>query len=173
MVPPPGSRDDGDVMEATGGSLVPPGVSGAPLNDCSKGLGSRFRWLLTAKEKMSGVLPEGCDWAGRGGGASGLAGSALDAVVAVAVVVDGAASGLGAVSSLDSGLASIDARDVLAKIRPQLLAAASARRDDWDDGENKHQHRRRLAYLDGVEMGCVTAWARLSRERQRLEWTTP
>jgi len=48
VVPPPGSRDDGDVRAATGGSLVPPGVSGAPLKDCSKGFGSRLsEWPLT------------------------------------------------------------------------------------------------------------------------------
>jgi len=106
VVPPPGSRDDGDVRAATGGSLVPPGVSGAPLKDCSKGLGSRLsEWPPTEKAKRSGVLPEGCGWAGRGGGASGLVASALDVVV-VAVVVDGAASFLGPASSLDSGLAS-------------------------------------------------------------------
>lgn len=48
VVPVPGSSDEGDVIAATGGSLVPPGVSGAPLvakgvsppNDFSKGLGS-------------------------------------------------------------------------------------------------------------------------------------
>lgn len=52
VVPVPGSKDDGDVMAATGGSLVPPGVSGAalaprdgspvPPKDRSKGFGSWF-----------------------------------------------------------------------------------------------------------------------------------
>ncbi len=41
--PPPGRSDDGDVRAATEGSLVPPGVSGAPPKDCSNGLGSRLR----------------------------------------------------------------------------------------------------------------------------------
>lgn len=49
--PVPGSSDDGEVMEATGGNFVPPGVSvgpplapsvGSPPNDLSKGLGSWF-----------------------------------------------------------------------------------------------------------------------------------
>lgn len=39
----PGKRDEGDVKAATEGNLVPPGVSGAPPKDCSKGLGSRLR----------------------------------------------------------------------------------------------------------------------------------
>jgi len=44
VTPLPGSSDDGDVRAATDGSLVPPGVSGAPpLKDCSNGLGSRLR----------------------------------------------------------------------------------------------------------------------------------
>lgn len=34
--------DDGDARAATGGSLVPPGVSGAPPKDCSNGFGSRL-----------------------------------------------------------------------------------------------------------------------------------
>jgi hypothetical protein len=41
---PVGSRDEGEVKAATDGSLVPPGVSGAPPpKDCSNGLGSRLR----------------------------------------------------------------------------------------------------------------------------------
>ena len=38
-----GRRDEGDVNAATEGNLVAPGVSGAPLKDCSDGLGSRLR----------------------------------------------------------------------------------------------------------------------------------
>lgn len=47
--PVPGSNDEGEVIEATGGSFVPPGVSGgpplapsvgSPPNDLSKGFGS-------------------------------------------------------------------------------------------------------------------------------------
>jgi hypothetical protein len=45
----PGSRAEGDVSEATLGSLVPPGVSTVPPppspKDCSNGFGSRW-WLL-------------------------------------------------------------------------------------------------------------------------------
>ncbi len=51
VTPPTGRREDGDVSAATGGSLVPPGVSGAPLNDCSKGLGSRLREPAAGFEK--------------------------------------------------------------------------------------------------------------------------
>lgn len=47
VVPVPGNKDEGDVIAATGGSLVPPGVSGAPRvgspplpKDFSKGFGS-------------------------------------------------------------------------------------------------------------------------------------
>lgn len=48
VVPVPGSREEGEVMAATGGNLVPPGVSGAalvasvgsPPKDFSKGFGS-------------------------------------------------------------------------------------------------------------------------------------
>lgn len=42
---PPGRSEDGDVNDATEGSLVPPGVSGPPPppKDCSKGFGSRLR----------------------------------------------------------------------------------------------------------------------------------
>lgn len=43
VVPLPGTKADGDVMAATGGSFVPPGVSGGAPNDCSNGLGSRLR----------------------------------------------------------------------------------------------------------------------------------
>lgn len=49
VTPVPGRSEDGDVRAATEGSLVPPGVSGAP-KDCSKGLGSRLKeppsWLV-------------------------------------------------------------------------------------------------------------------------------
>jgi hypothetical protein len=41
----PGRSDDGDASEATGGSLVPPGVSGGGAGapkDWSNGFGSRF-----------------------------------------------------------------------------------------------------------------------------------
>lgn len=48
VFPVPGSSDEGEVMAATGGNFVPPGVSGgpppavrlSPPNDLSKGLGS-------------------------------------------------------------------------------------------------------------------------------------
>lgn len=48
VFPVPGSSDEGEVMAATGGNLVPPGVSGgappavrlSPPNDLSKGFGS-------------------------------------------------------------------------------------------------------------------------------------
>jgi len=51
VTPVPGRREDGDVREATDGSLVPPGVSGAPPNDCSKGFGSKLRDALIGFEK--------------------------------------------------------------------------------------------------------------------------
>lgn len=45
VTPVPGRSDEGDVSAATGGSFVPPGVSGAPPppKDCSNGLGSRLK----------------------------------------------------------------------------------------------------------------------------------
>jgi len=44
VFPVPPIRADGEVRAASGGSLVPPGVSGLVTpNDCSKGLGSRLR----------------------------------------------------------------------------------------------------------------------------------
>lgn len=53
----PGRREDGEVRAATGGSLVPPGVSGPPPpKDCSNGLGSRLREPPTCVVKKSGVL---------------------------------------------------------------------------------------------------------------------
>lgn len=56
----PGSNDEGEVREATEGSLVPPGVSGPPPpKDCSNGLGSRLR-DPTGVVKKSGVLPGCC-----------------------------------------------------------------------------------------------------------------
>lgn len=75
----PGSNEEGDVNAATEGSFVPPGVSGAPPKDCSNGLGSRLRDPPAWTAKKSGVLP-GC-WPGRGGGARGLACSALAASI--------------------------------------------------------------------------------------------
>lgn len=46
-----GRREAGDVIEATGGSFVPPGVSAAeppPAKECSKGFGSKERWDVAA-----------------------------------------------------------------------------------------------------------------------------
>jgi hypothetical protein len=49
---PPGRRDAGDVRAATGGNSDFPGVStdGLP-KDCSKGLGSKEKWLLLCTEE--------------------------------------------------------------------------------------------------------------------------
>lgn len=72
VVAPPGRSDEGDVNAATDGSLVPPGVSGAPgaPKDCSKGLGSRLRDPAGCPEKVSDAVPVGLI----GGGAKGSTG---------------------------------------------------------------------------------------------------
>jgi hypothetical protein len=130
-VPPvPGRSDEGDVNAATGGSLVPPGVSGGapPPKDCSNGLGSRLNDPPSGAPKKSGVFVA-CCWPGRGGGARGLAASALDAT-----------SGLRVASCLGS-----DARSAIDSVGDVVVVQEMGQDDDnWGACE----HTRRRAVVD-------------------------